>query len=92
MLLVEKYRQLVSEYGLKLETNTVNVNHMIRDALAGFVSGCKTPAVWCYGKHTKMLMTDFINELRTVKIIIDGHAENYSDDSGFQVIDSREIA
>lgn len=91
MLLEEKYKQLVSEYNFKLETNTANVNYMIRDALAKFVSGCKMPAIWCYGEHTKMLMTDFMNELKAVKLIIDGHAENYSDDSGFQVIYSNEI-
>ena len=91
MLLEEKYKQLVSEYDFKLETNTANVNYMIRDALAKFVSGCKMPAIWCYGEHTKMLMADFMNELKAVNLIIDGHAGNYSDDSGFQVIYSKEI-
>lgn len=90
MLLEEKYKQLIAEYDFKLETNTANVNYMIRDALAEFVSGCKVPAIWCYGEHTKMLMADFMNELRTVKFIIDGHAEKYSDDSGFKVIYSKE--
>lgn len=91
MLLEEKYNKLISDYGFKTESNTGNVSGMVRDALTDFASGCKKMAIWCYGEHTKMLMADFMNELKNVKFIIDEHAENFSEDSGFKVIQSKEV-
>lgn len=90
MLIKEKYENLLSEYGFQTENDADNVNDMLQDALAVFLSGCKKPAIWCYGEHTKMLMADFMNELKQVKFIVDAHAEKYSEDSGFKVIYSRE--
>lgn len=91
MLLEEKYNELISEYGFKTENDADNVNDMLQDALAAFLSDCKKPAIWCYGEHTKMLMSDFMNELKQVKFIVDAHAEKYSEDSGFKVIHSQEV-
>lgn len=91
MLLEEKYDQLISEYNFKAESNVENISYMIRDALRMFTSGCKKPAIWCYGEHTKMLMSDFMSELRNVKFIIDEHAEDFSEDSGFNVIHCKDV-
>ncbi|MCR2045725.1 hypothetical protein NSB25_00290 [Acetatifactor muris] len=52
------------------------------------MKNCKIPALWCYGEHTRMLMTDYIFEMRRVKYIID---EFYTGDSGFEVITSEKI-
>lgn len=92
MLLEEKYNELISEYGFETESESANVNGMLRDVLAAFAHSCKKPAIWCYGEHTRMLMTDFINELKSVKFIVDEHAEKYSEDSGFKVIHSQELS
>lgn len=91
MLIEEKYNELISKYGFETETDGANVNCMLRDALATFTHSCKKPAIWCYGEHTKMLMADFINELKPVKFIVDEHAEKYSGDSGFKVIHRQEV-
>lgn len=91
MLLEEKYNELLSEYGFETENNAENVSCMIRDALAGFMSGCIRPAIWCYGEHTKMLMADFMNELKNVRFLIDEHAEKFSADAGFQVISDKDV-
>lgn len=91
MLLEKKYEELVSEYHFEVAKNTEDVSSMIRDALTAFMVGCNRPAIWCYGEHTKMLMTDFMNELKDVKFIIDEHTENFSVDSGFQIISSKDI-
>lgn len=91
MLLEEKYNELIAGYGFKVEDNTENVSCMIRDVLTMFASGCKRLAIWCYGEHTKMLMADFMTELRSVKFIIDEHAENFSEDSGFKIIHSKDV-
>lgn len=91
MLLEEKYNELISEYGFKVKNDTESISFMIRDALTMFASDCSKMAIWCYGEHTKMLMADFMNELKSVKFIIDEHAENFSDDSGFKVIHSKDL-
>ncbi|MDE7177470.1 MAG: hypothetical protein K2O59_06600 [Lachnospiraceae bacterium] len=92
MALEEKYKTLLTEYGFETENDATNVNFMIRDALEAFVQSCKKPAIWCYGEHTRMLMADFMNELKSVKFIVDEHAEKYSEDSGFKVIHSQEVS
>ncbi|MDE7177478.1 MAG: hypothetical protein K2O59_06640 [Lachnospiraceae bacterium] len=91
MLIEEKYKHVLSEYGFTELNSAVNVNYLVKDALASYVSSCKKPALWCYGRHTKMLMADFMSELRSVKYIIDERADEYKGDSGFQVINKREI-
>ncbi|MDE6626428.1 MAG: hypothetical protein K2K56_08670 [Lachnospiraceae bacterium] len=91
MLLEERYNELIAEYGFETENDGANVNGMLRDVLAAFAHGCEKPAIWCYGEHTRMLMADFINELKQVKFIVDEHAEKYSEDSGFKVIHSQEV-
>lgn len=91
MMLKEKYKALLTEYGFETEKDVSNVNCLIRDALEVFVHSCKKPAIWCYGEHTRMLMADFMNELKPVKFIVDEHAEKYSEDSGFKVIHSKEV-
>lgn len=90
MLLEKKYKELVSEYGFESETAAETVNAMLRDVLAMFIASCKNPAIWCYGEHTKMLMSEFMNELKTVKYIIDGNAQEYMGESGFKVICGRD--
>ena len=91
MSLKEKYDELLSEYGFQTENEADNINDMLQNALTDFLRGCKKPAIWCYGEHTKMLMSDFMNELKQVKFIVDAHAEKYSEDSGFKVIHSEEV-
>lgn len=91
MLIEDKYNELISEYGFETESDGANVSCMLRDALAAFVYSCKQPAIWCYGEHTKMLMADFMNELKPVKFIVDEHAKEYSEDSGFKVIHRQEV-
>lgn len=91
MLLEEKYNVLLSEYDFEIENNLPDVSCIIRDVLQAFVNECKIPAIWCYGEHTKMLMTDFMNELKPVKFIIDEYASSFSEDSGFKIISSQEI-
>lgn len=90
-LLQTKYDALVAEYDFGTQNEADNVNCMLQDVLTKFLRSCDKPAIWCYGEHTKMLMSDFMNELKPAKYIIDAHAEKYSEDSGFKVIHSKEI-
>lgn len=89
-LLEERYCTLLHRYGFDAEVPVQDINTLIKDALYKFAHNCKTPAIWCYGKHTKMLMTDFIYELKDVNYIIDA---SYSacEDSGYQIIGEKDI-
>lgn len=91
MLIQEKYEHILSEYGFTELNKAINVNYLVREALDAYVPSCKKPALWCYGYHTKMLMSDFINELKSVRYIIDERADEYREASGFQVITKEEI-
>lgn len=66
------------------------INCIVKESLKSFMDQCDVPAIWCFGQHTKMLMADFIYELKNVEFIIDN---NYQKDaqSGFTVITQDEI-
>ena len=88
--LEEKYHELTRYFGICDEDFGVRVNGVIKKALCQFLSSCDTPAIWCYGKHTRMLMTDFIYEMRGVRLIIDNN-HNGKEDSGFLIIGQDKI-
>lgn len=85
MGLSEKFNQLQSKYTFLETYPKAKLYTYIRESLTGFLSRCATPAVWCYGSHTRMLMADFIFEMKKVKFIIDGKYEQ-ADAGGFCVI------
>lgn len=91
MLIEEKYEKILSTYGFTKLNNPINVNYLVKEAIDSYLRSCRRPAIWCYGEHTKMLMADFMNELRSVKYIIDERAEVYQAASGFNVIDKGNI-
>lgn len=88
--LEEQYQELLRLCDLNLNQKQGNINQIIMNSIKKFTDSCSVPAIWCYGKHTKMLMTDFISEMRNVRYIIDA---NYSEceESGFRIIKENEI-
>lgn len=91
MLLEEKLEKIISEYGFFCVSNSVNVYDLVKEAIDSFMPICTKPAVWCYGYHTKMLMADFMCELKAVQYIIDERADDYQDACGFKVIRKEDI-
>ena len=89
-LLKEKYRVLCRQCGLDGLADNAELNLVLKKILCRFMDQCERPAIWCYGKHTKMLMADFMFELKKVRYIIDNGIENKKD-SGFEVIDESKI-
>lgn len=88
---LEKKNHVIKQYlEITDEDNKGQINKRIKESLHQFANECKNPAVWCYGKHTKMLMTDFIFEIKNVKFIID---ETYAgkEESGFSIISQEQI-
>lgn len=88
--LKQKYEKLFEEYGFERKINSYNINAIIKKSLQKFLRESKRPAIYCNGGHTKMLMSDFMFELKNVKYIIDNYT-NKSEDLGFRLIRSKEM-
>lgn len=89
-LLKHKYEELQEMCGDALQDSSDNINFIIRRSLNQFLSKCEQPAIWCYGNHTKMLMADFMFELKKVHYIIDNGMKS-DVGSGFELITEGEI-
>ena len=83
--LFEKYGELLKLLNIEEMVSTKKTNEIIKESLGSFCRKHKNPAIWCYGEHTRMMMADFIYEMKNVKIIID-IAKRESEDNGFQII------
>lgn len=84
-LLENCYSKLLKECGVESSSGLCCINKVIKESLQDFVKSCSVPAIWCYGKHTKMLMTDFMYEMKEVHYVIDA-GYNGSEQTGFQII------
>lgn len=88
--LEKKYQELIEKYQIGNSQSNDNINTIIRESIRTFIKQCKNVAIWCCGTHTKILMSDFMNELRCVKFIID-RTKECSDESGFEFITEKQI-
>lgn len=90
-VLEKKYKELCAmcHPGLSCE-NDQDMNLVIKKAICRFMEQCSNPAIWCYGDHTKMLMADFIFELKKVHFIVD-HTLAGNTDGGFEIISKEEL-
>lgn len=87
--LEREYNKVVEKYDLRIDNRKEKISGVIRCKLKGFIDCCDEPAIWCFGKHTEMLMADYIFELRRVRYIID--KKTYDKEGGFCIISSDEI-
>lgn len=83
------YAELLKLAGIEQRDTAQNMNYIIKKALADFVKSCRCPAIWAYGVHTRMLMADYIFEMKPVKYIIDEFRTE--DAGGYTMIRSSEI-
>lgn len=88
--LVKQYDKLLHKYNFSIQEFDQKINSIIKDRLKQFVDSCEVPAIWCYGKHTRMLMADFMFEMRKVRYIIDANFAGETE-SGFEVIRKEKI-
>lgn len=88
-VLQERYRVLQQMFDLDSADNG-KINSLIKNAICSFVNRCNNPAIWCYGRHTKILMSDFMFELKNVHFIIDNGVKDKVD-SGFKIINESSI-
>jgi len=87
--LQKAYAELLEAVGARQEEAGIEVGDIIKIALRDFVKGCRCPAIWAYGMHTRMLMVDYIFEMKTVRYIIDEFRTE--DAGGFVMIHSDDV-
>ena len=88
-LLVEKYNDIALEIGVKDSNISNDMNNIIRTEIVDFLNSHNCVAIYGNGRHTKMLMKDYVYELKDIKYIID----NFSDKSfgGYAIITENQI-
>nr|WP_296485432.1 hypothetical protein [uncultured Acetatifactor sp.] len=84
----QAYDRLLALLGIESGNESRKTSRIIKEAIRAFAADCEKPALWCYGEHTRMLMTDYVFEMKNVKYIID---EFCTGDGGFEIIRSKEI-
>ena len=88
--LINLYNEISHICGVPIGNESQNKYSIIKHALKEFTGNCQNPAIWCFGEHTKMLMSDFIYELKKVKYIIDEEKKD-NNNTGFNIITKEEI-
>ena len=83
--LEQKYYALFQKYNLEYPLEARKINGIIRKSLQSFLENSITPAIYCNGGHTQMLMADFMYDLKKVKYIVDNYAAS-EEDTGFLLI------
>ena len=73
-LLEFKYEELFEKYNINKPLKSENINTIIKSALKKFISENSKVAIYCNGGHTRMLMSDFMFELKNVKYIVDNYS------------------
>lgn len=89
-LLRQKYENLFEKYNFEKPIEAGNINSIIKESLKEFLADKKKPAIYCNGGHTRMLMADFMYELKNVKVIVDNFS-NEANNSGFMNIRDEEM-
>lgn len=88
--LIESYEAIFEKYHLERPIDGKKINEVIKKSLKEFLVNANHPAIYCSGGHTKMLMADFMFELKKVKHIVDNYAK-IEDDAGFKYITDGDI-
>lgn len=87
-LLLKRYREVCENVEIH-QDNYAGINSCIRDILRKFMDNHKRVAIYCNGFHTKMLMTDFVSDIREVVCIIDNGTKIVGE--GLPIIRDNEI-
>ena len=88
--LIDCYNMIFEKYNLENPSNAKQISKIIRKSLQGFLQDKNNPALYCGGGHTKMMMADYIFELKKVRYIVDNYAKT-DNDGGYIYIKDNEI-
>ncbi len=86
----ELYDSIFEKYELDVVLDEKKIGGIIKNALNTFLFDKDNPAIYANGGHTKMLMADYMYELKKVKIIIDNYSKE-CDENGFDIISDNQI-
>lgn len=89
-MLIKMYQRVLNEYGFEKPLDAKQITCAIKKMLNEFLSDSKTPAIYGYGGHTKMLMSDFMFELKKVRIIVEEYGKQETK-NGFFIIRDDDI-
>lgn len=87
--LISDYAELLEFIGYDNVNSAENVNIELRSILCRFMKAHQRVAIYCYGFHTKMLMTDFVSDIKDIVCVIDNEKEK--NEEGFLIIRDEEI-
>ncbi len=88
--LLDKYNHLIKKHRFDNVVDVPRIISVIRESITGFTSSHHNVAIYCNGYHTKMLMADFIFELKDVKTIVDNYCDK-GNAEGFEIITADEM-
>ena len=88
-MLLSKYKKVCEDVGGEQEKIKGSIYSRIHDILRKYMSSHKRVAIYCNGFHTKMLMTDFISDIRDVLCVVDNGVESIGE--GLPIIKDYEI-
>lgn len=88
--LEKKYNDVLTKYDFYTRENIGKIDIEIKKIISEFLEDTKNPAIYCNGGHTRMLMSDFVKELKKVKIIIDNYLE-HNNSGGYIYIKEEDI-
>lgn len=88
--LIEKYSKIAKKYQIDIESDKKDIFKYIREYIVAFMDKHNRVAIYCYGKHTQMLMIDFVFELKGIVAIIDNFI-NVDTSSGYMIIRDKDI-
>lgn len=84
------YQNILRKYGFSEGADAQSVNGIVKESIQRFMNECNNPAIYCNGLHTRMLMTDFIFEMKKVKYIVDNYKEEQTE-GGYRIIKDEEL-
>lgn len=80
-----RYKSIIEKLDCAELVQSERVSAIIKEGLKQFMYRHSQVAIYGNGEHTRMLMVDYVYELKNIKYIIDNHGKR-SEDTGYKII------
>lgn len=92
-VLLNKYNNLLRACGIEnyQSESDSDIIYIIKKNIVTFLQECQNVAIWGAGKHTEMLMSDFIYEMKSIQYVIDSNGA-VNENIGYKMITPNMIA
>lgn len=88
--LEDKYKKIIKALGIDESGHGEKINIIIKKELEQFMKTHSKVAIFGNGEHTRMLMVDYIYELKNIQYIIDNNGKQ-SGHEGYKIISEKEL-